>query len=62
MIILKAIKVNTSCTNVEQSLFKQIVTRDRICPSSSFLCRSCCVYAPKGFVAKHVLDLHRVMN
>ena len=37
MIILRAIKEDTSCTSVEQSLFKQIMTEDRICPSSSFL-------------------------
>ena len=50
MIILRAVKGDTSCTSVEQSLFKQIMTRDRICPNSSFLCRSCCVCAPQGFV------------
>ena len=38
MIVLRAVKVDTSCTSVKQSLFKQIVTGDRICPSSSFLC------------------------
>ena len=37
MIILRAIKEDTSCTSVEQILFKQIVTGDRICHSSSFL-------------------------
>ena len=36
-IILRAVKVLTSCTSVEQSLFKQIVTGDKICLSSSFL-------------------------
>ena len=61
-IILRAVKVDTSCTSVEKSLFKQIVTGDRICPSSSFLCRSCCVCAPQGFVTKHFLDFHLVMN
>ena len=59
-IILKAIKGGTSCTSVEQSLFKQIVTGDRICPTSSFLCRSCCVCTLQGFVTKHLLDLHRL--
>ena len=29
MIILRVVKVNTSCTNVEQSLFKQIMTGDK---------------------------------
>ena len=60
MIILRAVKVDISCISVEQSLFKQIVTGDKICPSSSFLCRSCYVSAPQGFVTKHLLDLHRL--
>ena len=59
MIILRAVKGGTSYTSVEQSLVKQIVARDRICSSSSFLCRSCCVCAPQNFVTKHLLDLHR---
>ena len=50
--------MDTSCISVEQSLFKRIVTGDRICPSSSFLWRSCSVCAPLGFVTKHLLDLH----
>ena len=49
MIILRAVKDDTSCKSVEQSLFKQIVTRDRICPSSSFLCKSCYVLCIVGF-------------
>ena len=49
MIILKAIKVFINCTNVEQSLFKQIMTEDRIFPSSSFLWRSLCVCKTVGF-------------
>ena len=52
--------MDISCISVEQSLFKQIVTGDKICPSSSFLCRSCYVCAPQGFVTKHLLDLHRL--
>ena len=59
-IILRAIKGDTSCTSVEQSLFMQIVTKDRIFPSSSLLCRSCCICASQGFVIKHLLDLHRL--
>ena len=27
----------TSCTSVEQNLFKQVMTGDKICPNSSFL-------------------------
>ena len=58
MIILRAVKGGANCISVEQSLFKQIVTGDRICPSSSLLCRSCCVCVPYDFVTKHLLDLH----
>ena len=32
MIILRAVKVYTSCTSVEQSFFKQIVTGDKVSP------------------------------
>ena len=32
MIILKAVKVYTSCTSVEQSLFKQFVIGDKVSP------------------------------
>ena len=59
-IILRAVKGDTSCISVEQSLFKRIVSGDRICSSSSFLCRSCCVCASQGFVTKHFLDLHHL--
>ena len=58
IISLRAVKVGTSCTSVEQSFFKQIVTEDRIFPNSSFLRRNCCVCAPQGFMTKHLLDLH----
>ena len=30
MIVLRAIKVFTSCTSIEQTLFKQIVTEDEV--------------------------------
>ena len=33
----------TSCTSVEQSLFKQFVTGDRVCPSSSLLKKLPCL-------------------
>ena len=59
-IILRAVKVDTSCTSVGQSLFKQIVTKDRICLSSSFLCRSCYVCTLQGFVTKYLFDLHHL--
>ena len=60
MIILRTVKVDTSCTSIEQNLFKQIVTEDKIYPSSSFLCRNCYVCALLGFVTKHLLDLYRL--
>ena len=60
MIILRVVEGETSCISVEQNLFKQIVTEDKICPSSSFLCKSFCVCALQGFVTKHLLDLHRL--
>ena len=43
MIILKAVKVYTSCTSVEQNLFKQFVTGDRVWPSSSLLKKLLCL-------------------
>ena len=36
MIILRTVQSDTSCTNVEQSLFMQIVNRDRIFPETEF--------------------------
>ena len=33
----------TGCTSVEQSLLKQIVTGDRVCPSSSLLKKLLCL-------------------
>ena len=30
MIVLRAVKEFTSCTSIEQTLFKQIVTRDEV--------------------------------
>ena len=59
-IILRAVKVDISCTSVRQSLFKQIVTKDRICLSSSFLCRSCYVCTLQGFMTKYLFDFHRL--
>ena len=37
MIILRAVKVFTSCTSVKQSLFKQFVTGDTVLPLFIFL-------------------------
>ena len=59
-IILRAVKGGTSCTSIEQSLFKQIVTGDRICPNSSLLCRSCYIYTPQNFMTKYLLDFHHL--
>ena len=43
MIVLRAIKVYTSCTSFENSLFKQIVTGYSFCPSSSLLKKLLCM-------------------
>ena len=43
MIILRTVKVYTSCTSFENSLFKQFVTDDRVCPSSSLLKKLLCM-------------------
>ena len=43
MIILRAIKEFTSCTSFEKSPFKKIVTRDKVCPSSSLLKKLLCM-------------------
>ena len=43
MIILRAVKVDTSCTSVEQNLFKQFVTRDKVLPNSSILKKLLCL-------------------
>ena len=41
--ILRVVKVYTSYTSVEQSLFKQFVTGDRVCPSSSLIKKLLCL-------------------
>ena len=43
MIILRAVKEYTSCTSFENSLFKQIVTGEKFCPSSSLLKKLLCM-------------------
>ena len=44
-IILRVVNVDTSCTSVEQSLFKQIVTGDKVLPQFIFLVKKLvCLY------------------
>ena len=50
-----------SYTNIEETLFKQIVTEDEVLALVHlFLLKKCCVCASQGFVTKHLLDFHRV--
>ena len=48
-IILRAVNKDTSCTSVEQSLFKQIVTRDRVLPQFIFLVKKLLCLCTIGF-------------
>ena len=48
-IILKAVKVFTSCISVEQSLFKQIVTKDTVLPQFIFLVKKLLCLCTIGF-------------
>ena len=61
MIILRAIKEFTSCTSIEHTLFKQIVTEDEVLALVHlFLLKKLVCICTVGFVTKHLLDLHRV--
>ena len=51
----------TSCTSIEQTLFKQIVTGDEVLALVHlFLLKKLVCICTVGFVTKHLLDLHRV--
>ena len=52
----KVMQLNT------KSLCMQIVTGDRICPSSSYYLQKLLCLCTKGFVIKGLLDLHCQMN
>ena len=61
MIVLRAVKWYTSCTSIEQTLFKQIVTRDKVLDLVHlFLLKKLLCICTVGFCDKHLLDLHRV--
>ena len=61
MIILRAVKRFASCPSIEKTLFKQIVTGDKVLALVHlfFLKKLLCI-CTVGFVIKHLLDLHRV--
>ena len=58
MIILRVIKVFTSCISVEKNLFKQIVTGDTVFPQFIILVKKLLYLCTVGFVTKHLLNLH----
>ena len=61
MIVLRAVKWYTSCTSIEQTLFKQIVIGDKVLDLVYlFLLKKLLCICTVGFVTKHLLDLHRV--
>ena len=61
MIVLRAVKRYTSCTSIEQTLFKQIVTGDKVLDLVHLFLGEVAVYLHhKGIVTKHLPDLHRV--
>ena len=49
MIVLRAVKEFTSCTSIEQSLFKQIVTRDKVLPQFIILVKKLLCMCTIGF-------------
>ena len=61
MIVLRVVKQFTSFTSIEQTLFKQIVTGDKVLALVHlFLLKKLLCMCIVGFVTKHLLDLHRV--
>ena len=61
MIILRAVKQFTSCANIEQTLFKQIVTGDEVLALVHlFLLKKLLCMCTVGFCDKHLFDLHHV--
>ena len=53
MIILRAVNRLASCTSIENTRFKQIVTGDEVLALVHHSCEEV-----DGFVTKHLLDLH----
>ena len=61
MIVLRAVKWYTNCTSIEQTLFKQIVTGDKVLDLVHlFLLKKLLCICTVGFVTKYLSDLHRV--
>ena len=61
MIVLRAVKRFASCTSIEQTLFKQIVTGEEVLALVHlFLLKKLLYMCTVGFMTKHLLDLHRV--
>ena len=60
MIVLRAVKQYTSCTSIEQTLFKQIVTEDEVLALVHLFLLKKVLCMCTGFVTKHLLNLHRV--
>ena len=60
MIILRAVKRFASCTSIEKTLFKQIVTEDEVLAVVHHSCEEIAMYVHHWvLVTKHILDLHR---
>ena len=55
-------RLHTVAQEHNSTSVKKCVTRNLVCPSSSFSWRSYCVCTPYGFVTKQLHNLHRVMN
>ena len=60
MIVLRAVKRFASCTSIEQTLFKQIVTEDEVLALVHLFLLKKVLCMCTGFVTKHLLDFHRV--
>ena len=60
MIVLRAVKRFASCTSIEQTLFKQIVTEDEVLALVHLFLLKKVLCMCTGFVIKHLLDFHRV--
>ena len=61
MIILRAVNKLASCTSIEKTLFKQIVTGDEVLALVHlFLLKKLLCMCTQGFVTKHLLNPHRV--
>ena len=61
MIVLKAVKWYTSCTSIEQTLFKQIVTGNKVLDLAHlFLLKKLLCICTVGFCDQASPDLHCV--